>query len=61
MRYDNIQILLSREGDIKNVHPEEMIIDRGLAEVDNPFRRVNILTITLSGMYYLFYLTETIE
>ena len=35
-----------------------MIIDRGEAEVDNHFRRVNILTITLSGMYYLFYYTE---
>ena len=28
------------------------------ASVDNHFRRVNILTITLSGMYYLFYYTE---
>ena len=36
-----------------------MIIDRGEADVDNHFRRVNILTITLSGMYYLFYYTET--
>ena len=35
-----------------------MIIDRDEAEVDNHFRRVNILTITLSGMYYLFYYTE---
>ena len=35
-----------------------MIIDRGEAEIDNHFRRVNILTITLSGMYYLFYYTE---
>ena len=35
-----------------------MIIDRGEAEFDNHFRRVNILTITLSGMYYLFYYTE---
>ena len=33
-----------------------MIIDRG--DVDNYFRRVNILTITLSGIYYLFYYTE---
>ena len=44
-----------------NVHPKEMIIDRGLAEVDNPFRRVDILYITVSGMYYLFYLEETTE
>ena len=35
-----------------------MIIDRGEAEVDNHFRRVNILTMSLSGMYYLFYHTE---
>ena len=35
-----------------------MNIDRGKAEVDKHFRRVNILTITLSGMYYLFYYTE---
>ena len=28
----------SWEGDSKNVHPEEMIIDRGEAEVDNHFR-----------------------
>ena len=35
-----------------------MIIDRGFASVDNHFRRVNILTISLSGMYYLFYYTE---
>ena len=35
-----------------------MISDRGEAEIDNHFRRVNILTITLSGMYYLFYYTE---
>ena len=41
-----------------NVHPEEMIIDRGEAEVDNHFRKVNILTIILSGMYCLFYYTE---
>ena len=26
--------------------------------IGNHFRRVNILTITLSGMYYLFYFTE---
>ena len=45
-------------GDSKTVHLEEMIIDRGEAEVDNHFRRVNILTITLSGMYYLFYYTK---
>ena len=32
-----------------------MIIDRGEAEVDNHFRMVNILIITVSGMYYLFY------
>ena len=38
-----------------------MIIDRGEAEVDNHFRRVNILTNTLSGMYLLFYHTEIIE
>ena len=37
-------------GDSKNVQPEELIIDRGEVEVDNHFRRVNILTITLSGM-----------
>ena len=57
-----IWILHSWEGDSKNVHPEEMIIDRGEAKDDNFFRRVNILTITLSGtlsgMYYLFYYTE---
>ena len=35
-----------------------MIIDRGEAEVDNYFRKLNILTITLSGMYHLFYYTE---
>ena len=35
-----------------------MIIDRAEAEVDNHFRRGNILTITLSGIYYLFYYTE---
>ena len=35
-----------------------MIIDRGESEVDTHFRRVNTLTITLSGMYYLFYYTE---
>ena len=35
-----------------------MIIDRVEAEVDYNFRRVNILTITLSGMCYLFYYTE---
>ena len=35
-----------------------MIIDRGEAEVDNHFRSVNILTITISGMWYLFYYTE---
>ena len=45
-------------GDSKNVYPEEMNIDRGEAEVDNQFWRVNILTITFSGMYYLFYYTE---
>ena len=38
-----------------------MIIDRGKAEVDNHFRSVNILTITLSGMYYLFYHIEIIK
>ena len=38
-----------------------MIIDRGEAEVDNHFRRVDILTITLSGMYYLFYYTEILS
>ena len=38
--------------------PKEMIIDRGEDEVDNHFRRVTILTITFSGMYYLFYYTE---
>ena len=38
-----------------------MLIDRGEAEVDNHFRRVTILTITLSGMYYLFYHDEIIE
>ena len=53
-----IWILHSWEGDSKNVHPEEMIIDRGEAEVDNHFRRVNILIITHSWMYYLFYYTE---
>ena len=35
-----------------------MIIDLGFASVDNHFRRMNILIITLSGMYYLFYYTE---
>ena len=35
-----------------------MIIDRGESEVDNHFRRLNILTITLSGMYYLVYYTD---
>ena len=44
-----------------NYSDSEMIIDRGEAEVDYRFRRVNILTITLSGMYYLFYHTEIIE
>ena len=38
-----------------------MIIDQGEAEVDNHFRRVNIPTITLSGMYFLFHHTEIIE
>ena len=38
-----------------------MIIDRGEAEVDNHFRRVKILTITLSAMLYLFYHTEIDE
>ena len=38
-----------------------MIIGRGEAEVDNQFRRLNILTSTLSGMYYLFYHTQKIE
>ena len=50
----------SWESDSKNVHPEEMIIDLGFASVDNHFGRVNILTITLSGIYYLFYYTEII-
>ena len=44
-----------------NIHPEEMIIGRGEAEVDNYFRRVNTLTITLPRMGYLFYHTEIIE
>ena len=35
-----------------------MIIDRGEAKVDNHFGRVNILTIILSAMLYLFYHTE---
>ena len=35
-----------------------MIIDLGEAEVENHVRRVNVLTIILSGMYYLFYYTE---
>ena len=35
-----------------------MIIDRGEAEVDNHSRRVTILTITLLGMFYLFYYTK---
>ena len=35
-----------------------MIIDLGEAEVENHFRRVNVLTIILSGMYCLFYYTE---
>ena len=38
-----------------------MIIDWGEAEVDNHFRRVNILTIPSQEsfrMYYLFYYTE---
>ena len=35
-----------------------MIISWGDAEVDNHFRWVNILTIILSGMYYLFYYIE---
>ena len=35
-----------------------MIIDIGFASVDNHFLRVNILTITLSGMYYLYILYE---
>ena len=48
-------------GDSKKVHPEEMIIDRGEAEVDNHFGRVNIITNTLSEMYYLFYHAEIIE
>ena len=50
--------LQSWEGDSKNVHPEEMIIDWAEAKVDNHFRRVKILTITLSWLYYLFYYTE---
>ena len=55
MYYINTTFL---RGNSKNVHPEEMIIDRGKAEANNHFRRVNILSITLSGMYYLFYYTE---
>ena len=55
------KLYIPERGDSKNVHPEELIIDRGEAEVDKHFRRVNILTITLSGMYYLFYHTEIIE
>ena len=35
-----------------------MTSDRGEAEVDNHFRRKNILNITLLGMYNLFYYTE---
>ena len=38
-----------------------MIIDRGKAEVDNHFRRVNILTITLSEMYYYFILPKLLS
>ena len=35
-----------------------MTSDRGEAEVDNHFRRENILNISLLGMYNLFYHTE---
>ena len=62
MRSDkNIQKLHFFEGDSKNVSLEEVIIDRGEAMVDNHFLRVNILTFTLTGMYYLFYHTGMIE
>ena len=35
-----------------------MIINLGFASVDNHFLRVNILTITLSGMQYLYITTR---
>ena len=38
-----------------------MIIDRGEAEVDNHFLRVNILTISLSGMNYLFIIPKLLS
>ena len=51
-------MILRLEGTILyNYIPEREIV-RIFASVDNHFRRVNILTITLSGMYFLFYYTE---
>ena len=38
-----------------------MNIDWGEAEVDNHFRRVNILTITFSGMYFLFIIPKLLS
>ena len=38
-----------------------MIIDRGEAEVDNHFRTMNILTITLSGIYYFFIIPKLLS
>ena len=38
-----------------------MIFDQDENEVDNHFQRVNILTFTLSGMYYIFCHTKIIE
>ena len=38
-----------------------MIIDRGGAEVDNHFRRVTILTITLSGITICFIIPKLLS
>ena len=54
-------MLREREGDSKNFHPEEMIIDRGEAKVNNHFRRMKLIINTLSAMLYLFYHTKIVK
>ena len=46
---------------LKNVHPGENDYRPWGSQVDNHFRKVNIVTITLSGMKYLFCHTEILE
>lgn len=51
----------SARGFNKNVQNEAMVIDRGEAEVDNHIQKVNILTNTLSGVGYIYFITSKPE